>query len=237
MKDLKLLIELQKIDDLKKDLKKKLDENINLRKVELYKKELKKRKEELKENKDKIGMLQHKIKEKEFEDARLTRQEDDYKEQLYNGNNTSPKELQKLQEKLARTEENKKELEEDLLQLMMELEDRNEELEEVKEEIVDKKNNLNNLQEGFIKKKESLRGRLDEIDNKKEQLQEKIDNDLVVKYNELYKKRNGKAVAELKNDCCLGCRMSLPLNIIRKVKRNEELTFCEHCGRILYYQG
>jgi len=236
VKELELLIELQRLNDFKREFKADLVNDNILEEIELYKQRIKEEESKLEERKEVVDILEHKVKEKEFEDARLKLQEEDYKEQLYSGDNTSPKELQKLQEKLSRIEDSKEQLEDGLLELMMQLEEDREEMKRVEDEFLSLKNNLADLEEEFIEKKKSLKEEFNDVNNKKKRLEEKIDEDLLVKYKELYKKRNGKAVVELKDDCCLGCRMALSLNSLRKVKDSQELTFCEHCGRILYYQ-
>lgn len=42
-----------------------------------------------------------------------------------------------------------------------------------------------------------------------------------------------KAVAEVRNHICTGCRMKMPIGIIVTLKRNEDIQICGSCGRYL----
>lgn len=51
----------------------------------------------------------------------------------------------------------------------------------------------------------------------------------------LLKERKGKAIAEVSDDKCNGCHMSIPLSILNKLRNTEVITYCDNCGRILYF--
>ena len=47
--------------------------------------------------------------------------------------------------------------------------------------------------------------------------------------------RGGIAVAEVRNNACSACSMSLRPELMTKIRRSEELIICDNCNRILYY--
>jgi hypothetical protein len=54
-------------------------------------------------------------------------------------------------------------------------------------------------------------------------------------YERIRKKRNGVAVAEAADGLCLACHLSLRPQFFQDVRRNEQVLYCESCGRILYF--
>ncbi|MBN1957892.1 MAG: hypothetical protein JW773_06810 [Desulfuromonadales bacterium] len=59
---------------------------------------------------------------------------------------------------------------------------------------------------------------------------------LLKKYNTLFKRRGGVALAPARNGACLGCNMQLPPQQYNKLLRVNELQTCPHCNRILYVE-
>lgn len=53
-------------------------------------------------------------------------------------------------------------------------------------------------------------------------------------YERIRKKNKGVAVAEAAEERCLACNMFLRPQFLQDLRRNEEIMFCESCGRILF---
>lgn len=60
---------------------------------------------------------------------------------------------------------------------------------------------------------------------------------LLRKYQGLFKRRNGLALAIARNGACLGCNMQLPPQLFNRLLLGEELQTCPHCNRILYVEA
>ena len=54
-------------------------------------------------------------------------------------------------------------------------------------------------------------------------------------YERIRRKRGGVAVAAVVEGLCTVCHMVLRPQFYQDVRRNEEVLYCESCGRILYY--
>lgn len=59
---------------------------------------------------------------------------------------------------------------------------------------------------------------------------------LLRKYQTLFERRGGLALAMARNGACLGCNMQLPPQQFNKLLRVTELQTCPHCNRILYVE-
>ena len=55
-------------------------------------------------------------------------------------------------------------------------------------------------------------------------------------YEELLKRKAGRAVSPSADGMCLACRLSFPPQIFIELQRNEKITNCPNCGRIIYWR-
>jgi predicted nucleic acid-binding Zn-ribbon protein len=75
--------------------------------------------------------------------------------------------------------------------------------------------------------------RLSELDAEREKTRAALPADLLRTYDQLYRTKAGRAVAQLKRDACGACGMSIPTGLINRLRAGEEIIFCSSCGRIL----
>ncbi len=59
---------------------------------------------------------------------------------------------------------------------------------------------------------------------------------LLRKYQTLFKRRGGLALALARNGACLGCNMQLPPQQYNSLLRVTEMQSCPHCNRLLYVE-
>ncbi len=57
---------------------------------------------------------------------------------------------------------------------------------------------------------------------------------LLRQYQNLFKRRDGLALAPARNGACLGCNMQLPPQQFNKLLHAKEIETCPHCNRILF---
>jgi predicted nucleic acid-binding Zn-ribbon protein len=57
--------------------------------------------------------------------------------------------------------------------------------------------------------------------------------DIYTEYQRLMKAKNGRAVAVVSYEQCMGCSMKIPAQIYNEVMLGEKIKFCPHCTRIL----
>lgn len=63
-----------------------------------------------------------------------------------------------------------------------------------------------------------------------------IPKSLLRKYQGLFKRRNGMALAVARNGACLGCNMQLPPQLFNQLLQGADLQTCPHCNRIIYVE-
>ena len=57
------------------------------------------------------------------------------------------------------------------------------------------------------------------------------------RYEMIFSRRGGLAVAPAKSGTCQGCRMRMPPQLYNEIQKHLKIHFCPNCQRILYYEG
>jgi predicted nucleic acid-binding Zn-ribbon protein len=63
-----------------------------------------------------------------------------------------------------------------------------------------------------------------------------LDGGLLRKYEQIFKRRGGTAVVEVRNGTCLGCHMHLPPQFFNELQRSRDVRLCPNCHRILFWR-
>lgn len=64
----------------------------------------------------------------------------------------------------------------------------------------------------------------------------KVEPQLIGVYDRLFKAKQGAALVALAAGQCKGCHMKVTTSTVLKAKTEQEITHCENCGRILYFE-
>jgi uncharacterized protein len=63
-----------------------------------------------------------------------------------------------------------------------------------------------------------------------------LDAALLRKYEQIFERRGGTAVVEVRNGTCLGCHMNLPPQFYNELQRLRDVRLCPNCHRILFWR-
>jgi len=64
----------------------------------------------------------------------------------------------------------------------------------------------------------------------------RLDRKLRQKYEQIFERRGGTAVVEVRNGTCLGCHMHLPPQFFNELQRTRDVRLCPSCHRILFWR-
>jgi len=64
-----------------------------------------------------------------------------------------------------------------------------------------------------------------------------LDASLRQKYEQIFARRGGTAVVEVRNGTCQGCHMNLPPQLFNELQRTREVRTCPNCHRILFWRA
>ncbi len=74
-----------------------------------------------------------------------------------------------------------------------------------------------------------------ELESERRTFTAKVEPTLLAIYDRLVKAKQGSALVALSAGQCKGCHMKVTTSTILKAKTDQEITHCENCGRILYF--
>ena len=83
-------------------------------------------------------------------------------------------------------------------------------------------------------KSKALESQLQQLTTERSELAEKIDEDLLARFERLFKSKGDAAVVAIEHGVCMGCHMKVTTATTAQVKAGKEIVDCENCGRILY---
>ncbi len=83
--------------------------------------------------------------------------------------------------------------------------------------------------------KKNLDLRLAELESNRDELASAVEAGVLAKYERLLKQRGDNIVVGIEHGVCGGCHMKLTAQIMVDCRQQEEVPYCPHCGRILYY--
>ena len=86
-------------------------------------------------------------------------------------------------------------------------------------------------------KSKTLETRMQDLTKERTELASKIDEDLLSRFERLFKSKGDAAVVALEHEVCTGCHMKVTTATSMHVKAGKEIVSCEQCGRILYDAG
>ena len=229
MSSSKRIYELQQVD-LSIQAKSKELEGINLRinHDEAY--ELAKANHDTAREAQKEREKQYKELDAEAENIRAALQQ--INDKLYGGKIKNPKELVGYEQEAGMLKGNLSGKDDVLLELM-------EKIDSAKTEIKKLQEIYKTAETDWQSRKVTLQGQADQLkeelaglDKKRQEILTAVDKETLTAYENI-KSRKGQAVVRVEQGRCLGCRVSLSISELQRVKGMSIVT-CSNCGRILY---
>jgi predicted nucleic acid-binding Zn-ribbon protein len=155
-------------------------------------------------------------------------------EKLYGGSVRNPKELADLQADVESMKRHLAAVEDRDLEAMTAVE-------AAQRALADARAELEALEARVAGEQAELRARIDQLraeiavyERERAERAADVESDLLKKYEHLRRAHQGRAVARLDRNLCLGCRISLPANMVNRARAGHTLVQCPNCERILY---
>ena len=153
---------------------------------------------------------------------------------LFSGKVRNPKELQDLQAETHALDRAIAKLEEDQLQAMMAHEEAEKIAciaEEELQKVMNRKSSQNAL---LLGEKHKIESDIIPLDAQRQALRDQLDVATFTIYRNLLREKAGRAVAEIADDTCGACGVTVPPADIQAAKSPNVIAYCKNCGRILY---
>ncbi len=228
---IKILIELQKIDGEIFHLKKELaNQPVMQKKIES---DFDKKKISLRQAEDALKVLQMKLKEKEVD---LQVKEEKIKKlqsQLYQLK--SNKEYSAMELEIKGIKADNSLLEEEILRAMDAVDGAKTKCVKEKALLADEEKKMKEEIEIIKKKSEEVKAVILSQEEKRKAYFPNVEPKLISQYEKILKNKDGLALVPVKNSSCAGCHMELPPQVVNEIHIQDKLIICESCSRILYW--
>jgi uncharacterized protein len=139
------------------------------------------------------------------------------------------KEIAKAEEEINQVEDVELEFMEKLEHLQPEVRQEQTQLKEVTAKGEADKADLQN-------RKAIIEQELNELRAEREKLAKQIDPDSLARYERILHSKGDSAIVPVQHGNCGGCHLQIPPQLIHNAKHGDQLTSCDYCGRILYWQ-
>lgn len=155
-------------------------------------------------------------------------------DKLYGGSVRNPKELASVQEEANILKGQLRRREDELLDLMVRGEERQAALREAEGSLAEVDGRWRQEQMELAREKERLEGELAGLEERRGRQSGLIDARVLALYDNLWERRQGRAVVKVERGMCGGCRISLPMTVLQKARSGVDVVQCVSCERILY---
>jgi uncharacterized protein len=146
------------------------------------------------------------------------------------------KELQALAHEVDSLKDNNQRLEAEALALMEGQDARTARIEELAKVVATGRTELAAAEKEIAGQVEELRGSIAKKRLEREKVSAEVPANLLQRYDMIFSRRAGLAVANSTGGTCQGCRMRLPPQLFNEIQKHLQIHFCPNCQRILFYE-
>jgi len=143
-------------------------------------------------------------------------------------------EFQAIGHEIERYENEISKIEDDEIELMVQADKIKMDLSEEEKKAVGVKESVGRQTADLDEKAKALESRVEELTRERAEVAGKIDEDLLARFERLFKSKGDAVVVALEHEVCTGCHMKVTAQTAHRVKAGREIVSCENCGRILY---
>jgi len=152
---------------------------------------------------------------------------------LYGGSIKNPKELKDLQAEIDQLKRHLSSVEDRDLEALAAMDRADAEVHAAEAELAALDAAWGDEQAELTERIERLRREIVEHEALRKKHAENVAPELLQTYDRLRASHQGKGVARLDRNLCMGCRISLPVNLVNRARAGSTLTQCPNCERIL----
>lgn len=234
MNSLDLLLEIQKNQKIAKEGIKVLKDGSYVNVLKKLKEEFEDEKINFRKKEKELISLDNKISELNIElsSVKDEQNKEDYK--LYNNNVSNYHVLEAIQNSMEYRKNIIKDLEYKKAVLLKSQEKLLKDKENSRIKLAKLKNSFYSCKEDTDKKINKAKEDIKKVKINIQNLEKLIPPKLLLDFNNI-KKRMGTGAAKVQNNVCSGCKMYLSSVVLDDIKKSKKIVYCEHCGRILYY--
>ena len=184
--------------------------------------------------------LKHRVRQVEIDRKRLeldvgTRTETISRLKTQQYQTRKNEEFRAIGHEIERYENEIRKIEDDELELMVLADKVKADLAEEEKKATAAQNSIARQTADLEEKSKALESQLQGLSKERSELAGKIDEDLLGRFERLFKSKGDAAVVAIEHAVCTGCHMKVTTATAAQVRAGKEIVSCENCGRILYF--
>jgi predicted nucleic acid-binding Zn-ribbon protein len=146
------------------------------------------------------------------------------------------KELQALSHEVDSLKENNQRVEGELLVMMENAGPRLAKIKELSETLAQARTDLAAGEKEIAGQVEKIKSELAQQRRERDKIVKEIEPPLVARYDVIFARRQGVAVAIARSGTCQGCMRRLPPQLYNEIQKHLQIHFCPACQRVLYFE-
>lgn len=227
---IKVLVELQKVDSKIFELRRSLDAFPARKKaIESQLAAAKARFAAAEENTKKLQLRQ-----KELENDALAKENQAKKYLQQQAAVKTNQEYAALTKEIQNANADRSLIEDQILKLMEEVEAQKKSIAEEKGILAASEAKVKQELETITRETAGINAQIQALDAERKQFLPNVDAEILAQYGRILVKRDGTALAALAGESCGGCGLAFPPQTVNEIKMKESMIFCESCSRIIY---
>ena len=184
--------------------------------------------EEIKrDNNKQVAKLERLLKEYDYSKEKL-------ESNLYNGSITDLKQLEHLTREKNGILEKIDEAEFNILEKMDENDSLQKEYNSLNDQLNNRKKEILDLKRTIDEEINMIQIEMKHANQERNNILPNIEEEILERYEKIRNNR-AKGIVHVNNYICSGCNVRIPTYLVKNLRDNDEIIFCESCGRILYY--
>ena len=145
------------------------------------------------------------------------------------------KEYQAMQVEIATAEDNRRRMEDSILERMLESDDLKADVERAEDDLRAEQATVEAERGKLDSERQTLETRLAAIDDERARLVVTLDPTVLSLFESVAERRNGVAVGQALDGRCAACQIRLRPQLFNEVLSNSRIIQCESCQRVLYF--
>jgi predicted nucleic acid-binding Zn-ribbon protein len=144
-------------------------------------------------------------------------------------------EYQAMQKEIAFAQTEVKTLEDQVLERMLEADELAALLERAEGDLASAQREIEAERRALAADVDRLKASLAQLASERAAIVSALDPQILATFESVSRRRNGVAVAEARDGICTICHVRLRPQVFNTVRRNDQITQCDSCNRILYF--
>jgi hypothetical protein len=144
-------------------------------------------------------------------------------------------EYKAMLKEIAFKEDRKDQKETEIIEFLDQIETLSSDLVSLKQEVASHQEVLDKVRAEVQAEIDEQLEKLHELQTQRQEIQKTIPKQLLKRYDFIREKRQGIAIAEVRQGVCQACHMNLPPQKFIELQMDKELMTCPHCQRIIYF--